>query len=130
MKTFKFIALLFLIVSSGCGGVPSLSEKEVERLQKAYRAAICNVHCEWSNEHKDLIKESKICTGMSKEQVELAWDKTLYLEYESSSGSEYYSEYGQNPRRGGGYSFWFDNDKLRSWSWTPVNYYNPNIGYY
>jgi len=109
-------------------GVPSLSAEEIEIRQELQREArltqIFSRHPEWSKSIKQDILDGVIRTGMTKEQVELAWERPLKF---LSGGSDGYSRYEtsifsrdeQGLLRFYDYYFTFHNDKLESWSYYP-----------
>jgi len=115
MKKLKFIIVLLFVGIIGCA-------PELTRREKASIGVLG--HPEWSEYHKQLIKEGTIETGMTPEQVELAREWNLTFEWRSSGGTSYYSagNWGKCPRGYSGRSCYFRwrlcfyDDKLESWS--------------
>jgi hypothetical protein len=122
----KLILIVAVIV---CGCVPTREQEWDLRYRKMHAAFVA--HPEWSEEMKEKIRNETFCTGMSVEQVELAWDVTLRLNYSSSSGRENYSMHvftsdavpGYDGFGSKCYSLWFRYGKLEDWSWSPGTCY-------
>jgi hypothetical protein len=94
---------------------------------------------EWSEKVRENIRQKRLVKGMTKEQVELAWDCSLSLDYVSSSGlAVYRAEYvyfhddldemngswrafmkGMRSNMTSDCLFYFDDGLLTSWSCSP-----------
>lgn len=116
MKKLKFIIVLLFVGIIGCA--PELTREDKLAIGFAQ-------HPEWSEYHKQLIEQGIMETGMTVEQVELAWGWLLVWEWESGTSSYYIAKIwrkcpsGYHTRSGGCpfiYSLRFYKGKLDSWS--------------
>jgi len=127
----SLLAILLCVFGDGCA--PELTREEKLAIGFAQ-------HPEWSERDKQLMEGRNIDIGMTPEQVELAWDMHLRLEYADSSDRVHYEgrnctsrwsqdlvtngkyEYKNWGLLAGTYSFCFRDGRLEDWSWSPECY--------
>ena len=122
IKVFVLVLFMFVVGCSPCYyyfGV--CHDKPVrENLSEIFAQ-----HPEWPERIKQLIRDKEICTGMTPEQVEVAWGSGLTLESGDSYGYKLYTQNylgdwkSDNTSGWRHYRFRFYNGKLKRWSWSP-----------